>query len=266
VDFFGNYVRDSWERYKIQSSLRDVELEFGLKQISSSWEVKREKAKSINLDSDLAKLIADSLVNCSDLATWLDRLEQVNIDVRFNLTHTGIARGVTYLKNGEIYQGKDIGASWLRVSKQLTQGADDWALMKAANLKSQERPVQLSKQDRAMFDRVVEMAALELGRERVASPLENRHFKNCRLDIKLDGDTLTVIRLRPHKLMVKATKTREGWEPVGFPNIQQKDVELLERMNKVEPKKFEDSELVIPVKKSSKSTRYAGTPLAYIIY
>jgi hypothetical protein len=93
--------------------------------------------------------------------------------------------------------------------------------------------VQLNQIDRAMFDRVVEMAVMKLG--------QGKQFKNSRADIKLEGDTLTVIRIRPHKLMVKATQTKDGWEPVGFPNIQKKDVELLERMNGVEAKKFESS-------------------------
>ena len=65
-------------------------------------------------------------------------------------------------------------------------------------------------------------------------------FKNSRADIRLEGDTLTVIRMRPHRLMFKASKTDDGWEPVGFPNIEQRDVEQLERFNGVEPEKFEN--------------------------
>jgi hypothetical protein len=49
-----------------------------------------------------------------------------------------------------------------------------------------------------------------------------------------------VIRMRPHRLMFKASKTDDGWEPVGFPNIEQRDVEQLERFNGVEPEKFEN--------------------------
>jgi hypothetical protein len=45
--------------------------------------------------------------------------------------------------------------------------------------------------------------------------------------------------MRPHRLMFEASKTDDGWEPVGFPNIEQRDVEQLERFNGLEPEKFE---------------------------
>ena len=45
--------------------------------------------------------------------------------------------------------------------------------------------------------------------------------------------------MRPHRLMLKATQTKDGWEPVGFPQIERTDVEQLERFNGVESKKFE---------------------------
>ena len=69
---------------------------------------------------------------------------------------------------------------------------------------------------------------------------QDNKFKNSRADIKLDGDTLTVVRMRPHRLMFKATQTTDGkWEPVGFPHVEKRDVEQLERFNGVEFKKFE---------------------------
>lgn len=245
VTLNGDHVRDSFDRYRIQPILREVEEEFGLRQISSSWEVKREKAKAINADSDIAKLIADTLNHSSDLKTWLDRLEKLGVDVRFNLSKNDNVKGITYLKDGQTYKGSDIGASWKIVSFGLNVSGDDLDLMKATNIRSQEKPVQLSKLDRALFERAVEMAQLKLGR--------TTKFKNNRVEIELEGDILKVLRMRPHKLMVKATKTKDGWEPVGFPNIERRDVELLERMNKVEAKKFDNClEMAIPVKKSTK--------------
>jgi hypothetical protein len=245
VTLNGDHVRDSFDRYRIQPILREVEEEFGLRRISSSWEVKRQKAKGIHLDNDIAKLIADSLNSIPDLKTWLSRLEELGVDVRFNLSKNDNVKGVTYLKDGQTYKGSDIGASWQIVSAGLNISAEDIALMKATNLKSQEKPVQLSKLDLAMFERVVEMAVLKLG--------STTKFKNNRVEIEFEGDTLKVLRMRPHKLMLKATKSADGWKPVGFPNVERRDVELLERMNKVEARQFEEGELVILVKKSLKS-------------
>ncbi len=62
VDFFGKYVRDSWERYKIQSSLRDVELEFGLRQIESSWEIKATVSQAPELTARISQTLTATLL------------------------------------------------------------------------------------------------------------------------------------------------------------------------------------------------------------
>ncbi len=197
VSVKGEYVRDSFDRYRIQTILRAAERDFGLREIKSSWEVKREKAQGINLDSDLARSVAASLNDRPNLETWLNRLAQSDIDVRFNLSHQDNVMGITYLKDGESHKGSDIGASWAVVNDRVSVTADDLPLMQATNIKSQEKPVRLSAIDRAMFDRSVEMALMKLGQE--------KKFKNSRADIQLDGKTLTVVRMRPYRQMFKPT-------------------------------------------------------------
>ena len=91
--------------------------------------------------------------------------------------------GITYLRDGEVCKGSDIGASWAVVNDRVSVTADDLPLMKATNIKSQEQPARLSQVDspegtlceRAMFDRAVEMAVLKLG--------QGKKFKNSRADI-----------------------------------------------------------------------------------
>jgi hypothetical protein len=66
---------------------------------------------------------------------------------------------------------------------------------------------------------------------------DGNKFKNCRVEIELDNDTPTVVRMRSARLMFKARRTGDGkWEPVGWLNIDKKDVEQLERLNDVEHK------------------------------
>ena len=228
----GEYVRDSFDAYRMQAILREVERDFGLREIKSSWEIKREKAQGIHLDCDLARNVAASFKDRPTLETWLDRLAQSDIDVRFNISKSDNVMGITYLSNEKSYKGSDIGASWAVVNDRVSVTADDLPLMQATNIKSQEKPVRLSKIDRAMFDRVVEMALLKLGCD--------TKFKNSRADIQLAGDLLTIVRMRPHRLMLKAIQSPNGkWEPVGFPYIEPKDVEQLERFNGVDYMKFE---------------------------
>jgi hypothetical protein len=205
VDVYGERVSDSWDRFKIQPILREIEQEFGLKQLTNSWDVKREKAQTLYPETDLSVQLAKSLENCPDLTTWLDRLAEDDIDVRFALRKDGAVRGVSFLKDGEIHKGSEVGASWTIVDEILKTSPTDLPLMTAANLKSQEHQLNLSDRERWEFDRGVEMARTALkGGDR---------FKSGRVDIKLEDETLTVYRMRPHKQMLKASRTDEGWQP-----------------------------------------------------
>lgn len=251
VTLEGKYVRDSFERYKIQEVLREVEQEFGLKQIKSSWEVKNERGKNqeVNTESKIARLVAESLKDNPSLGVWLDRLATDGIDVRFNLSDKKTVKGITFIKDGEAYKGSTIGAKWSRykgsknpsnldgdclivgeiiatASARSAIASEDIPIMEAANHKSQQHPVKLTQVERAMFDRSVEMALLKQGR--------NGKWRNGRAEIVFNGDNLKVRRVRPEKLMFEAVRIDGEWEPVGFPNIEKMDVQLLERINKVD--------------------------------
>ncbi len=240
VTVSGKYVRDSFDYFKIQPILREAERDFGLRQIDSSWEVKKRKAESVDRDLEISKTIATTLKDRPNLLTWLERLETENINVRFNLTHRDNVAGITFLQNEQNYKGCDIGHKWSQVGDRLTLDPGDLTLMKAVNERTQAKSVQLNKLDRAMFDRVVEMAVMKLD--------NTKKFKNSRVELTLDEDVLSIIRIRPNKLMLRAIHNDGRWEAIGFPNVEGKDVSLLERMNKVESLNFEadinyDSEL-----------------------
>jgi Relaxase/Mobilisation nuclease domain len=229
----GKFVSDSFDRFKVQTILREAERDFGLREIKSSWEVKREKAQAVNLDADIARMVKNSLDDCPNLQTWLDRLAQSDIDVRFNLSMSDRVTGVTFIKDGEAHKGGDIGSKWSVVSEKIPTSTGDLALMRSTNLKVQGQPVRLSQIEQAMFDRAVEMAVIKLG--------DGNKFKNCRVGIELDKDTLTVVRMRPDRLMLKARRMGDGkWESVSWLNIDKKDVERLERLNGVEVQRFDD--------------------------
>jgi hypothetical protein len=223
VDFFGNYVRDSWERYKIQSSLRDVELEFGLRQIESSWEIKA----TVSQAPELTARISQTLTATPTLSQWLSQLQDQQIDVRFNLTHRGVVRGVSFIDRGRTYKGSDLELSWQKIHPQLQPSLDDLQSMTAANERSQTLEVLLDDRTKQLFDRACELAVLKLGRD--------SHFKNNRVQIEIKDDTLTVTRIRPNKIMLTAERIKDAWEPVGNPHLDRKDIQLLERTNGIKP-------------------------------
>lgn len=255
VTLDGEHVDGSFDRFKIQEVLREVETEFGLERIKSSWEVKNEKiqVESIDRDSGIAPLIANSLKDRPTLEVWLERLSADGIDVRFNLSRVDKrypdgerqVKGITFIKDGEAYKGSSIGAAWsksthgkkdrtidngvLLVSEIISVTASDIPQMEAANRASEKHPAKLNELDRIMFDRAVEMALMKLN--------GNIRFKNGRADITRN-ETLKVRRMRPDKIMFEAKEVNGRWEPVGFPQIEKQDVQLLERMNSVEGMEF----------------------------
>jgi hypothetical protein len=256
VTLDGEHVDGSFDRFKIQEVLREVETEFGLERIKSSWEVKNEKiqAESIDRNSGIAALIANSLKDRpSSLEAWLERLSADGIDVRFNLSRVDKRypdrerqiKGITFIKDGEAYKGSSIGAAWsksthgkkdstigngiLLVSEIISVTASDIPQMEAANRASEKHPAKLNELDRIMFNRAVEMALLKLN--------GNVRFKNGRADIR-KTETLKVHRMRPDKIMFEAKEVNGKWEPVGFPQIEKQDVQLLERMNSANGMEF----------------------------
>ena len=223
VDVYGQRVSDSWDRFKIQPILRGIERDFGLQPVKNSWELKQEKVRTINPDPQISQLVDRSLQNCPDLETWIEILQESQIDVRFALTRDDKVNGITYLQGGKAYKGSDIGASWNVVEGRVPTSPDSLPLIKAANAKSQEHPIDLGATLRQNFDRAAVIANMALkGRERV---------KTGRLDIKRDGNTLTAYRMRPHRQIFKAVETERGWEPVGYPNIDRVDLNLLVKLS-----------------------------------
>jgi hypothetical protein len=223
VDVYGQRVADSWDRFKIQPMLREIERDFGLQPVKNSWELKHEKIRTLNPDPQISHLVDRSLQNCPDLETWIDRLQESQIDVRFALRKDRKVNGITYLQAGKAYKGSEIGISWNMVEQRVPITPDNLPLILAANAKSQEHRIDLGEIERQNFDWAAIMANIALkGRERV---------KTGRLDLKRDGGTLTAYRMRPHRQIFKAIETQGGWEPVGYPNIERIDLNLLVKLS-----------------------------------
>jgi hypothetical protein len=193
VNLYGERVSDSWDRFKIQPILREIERDFGLQPVKNSWEVGRDRSVQAQqqIPTDISQLVDRSLEDYPDLNTWLDRLQESQIDVRFALRKDNKVNGITYLQGGNAYKGIEIGASWNAVEQRVLTSPDHLPLILAANAKSQDHRMDLSEIDRQNFNRAAVMANMALkGRERV---------KTGRLDIKRDGNTLTAYRMRPHR-------------------------------------------------------------------
>jgi Relaxase/Mobilisation nuclease domain len=228
VSVFGDRISDSWDRLKIQPILRAIEKDFGLKQVVSSvdkWAQKAvdRKAQVEKAGTKLTQIIDRAAEQQPNLQTWLDRLEQQNIDVKFTLKKDGSVRGIAYLQGGVAVRGSEIGRTWKVIEGKIAIGPDDGRVMAAANIKSQQHRMNMSAVERQRFDRAVMMSTTALeGRERV---------KTGRIHLKREDKTITAYRMRPHKQILKAVETERGWEAIGQVKIDDKDLELLSKVS-----------------------------------
>ncbi len=46
---------------------------------------------------------------------------------------------------------------------------------------------------------------------------------------------MTVTRIRPNKIMLRAQINKDSWQAVGNPHLDCKDIQLLERTNGIKP-------------------------------
>jgi Relaxase/Mobilisation nuclease domain len=247
INVYGERISDSFDGYRIQAVLRGIERDFGLRQVKSSWAVKAARADRINSHLEISALVDRSLTACPNLATWLDRLQQSQIDVRFALRKDRQVKGITYLHSGRAYKGSEVGASWGIVEARISIDPTDISLILATNAHSQYHPIKLWTIDRQNFDCAVVMAITALqGRAQL---------KTGRLDIRRDDRTLTVDRIRPHRQMLNAIETDRGWEPVGYSQIDRQDLHLLVKISGCN---YESANILVPQDRSTEISTLAN--------
>jgi hypothetical protein len=102
-------------------------------------------------------------------------------------------------------------------------GPNDAQVMAGANIQSQGHRMNMSSIDLERFERAAMMSATALeGREKL---------KTGRIHLKREDKTISAYRMRPHKLILKAMEIAQGWEAIGQPKIDDKDLELLSKVS-----------------------------------
>jgi Relaxase/Mobilisation nuclease domain len=245
----GQRVPDSWDYHHLQRSLRGIEKDYGFRQVENSWEKARTPLPTKR--TDLQIKIDQSLTDEPDLKTWIARLEAEGVNLRFRVTTRGCIQGISYVYEGELKKGGDIGAGWKSLSSKFGESPDHTKLAIASNTKTQSLPVTLRRHEQ---EQLVKMADLAVKKLRGQSK-----YKDKSVDIKLIDNILTVYRLRPSKRILSAKKGDNGqWTSIGVPDIDEK-----KDLNIFEPKRFtrpEKPELVTegsPLQHLSQMTKEA---------
>ena len=119
----GSVVDDSWDYYKSQETIRQLEQDYNLKIVAPSWE-KDKRAQTTgehrNLQSKGNKSVRVQLQDLIDEVTqdnptmpeFVERLQQQGVEVQVRLTRTGFSKGISYNLNGVAFSGTQLGKAY----------------------------------------------------------------------------------------------------------------------------------------------------------
>ncbi|MEG5048276.1 relaxase/mobilization nuclease domain-containing protein [Microcoleus sp. B4-C1] len=119
----GGVVDDSWDYYKSQETIRQLERNYNLDTVTPSWETDRRAQTTGEhryLQSKGNKSVRVQLQDRIDEATqdnpsmpeFVERLQQQGVEVQVGLTRTGFSKGISYNLDGVALSGTQLGKAY----------------------------------------------------------------------------------------------------------------------------------------------------------
>ena len=119
----GSVVDDSWDYYKSQEVIRQLERDYNLETIAPSWEIdkrapttgehrqlKSKGNKSVRVQ--LQDLIDEVTQDNPSMPEFVERLQQQGVEVQVRLTRTGFSKGISYNLDGVALSGTQLGKAY----------------------------------------------------------------------------------------------------------------------------------------------------------
>ena len=121
----GGVVDDSWDYYKSQETIRQLERNYNLETVTPSWEtdkraqttgehrqLKSKGNKSVRVQ--LQDLIDEVTQDNPSMPEFVERLQQQGVEVQVGLTRTGIgfSKGISYNLDGVALSGTQLGKAY----------------------------------------------------------------------------------------------------------------------------------------------------------
>ncbi|PSB53136.1 relaxase, partial [filamentous cyanobacterium Phorm 6] len=119
----GGVVDDSWDYYKSQETIRQLERNYNLETVTPSWEtdkraqttgehrqLKSKGNKSVRVQ--LQDLIDEVTQDNPSMPEFVERLQQQGIEVQVGLTKTGLSKGISYNLDGVALSGTQLGKAY----------------------------------------------------------------------------------------------------------------------------------------------------------
>jgi hypothetical protein len=119
----GSVVDDSWDYYKSQETIRQLERNYNLETVTPSWEtdkraqttgehrqLKSKGNKSVRVQ--LQDLIDEVTQDNPSMPKFVERLQQQGVEVQVGLTQTGFSKGISYNLDGVALSGTQLGKAY----------------------------------------------------------------------------------------------------------------------------------------------------------
>ncbi|MCC3434383.1 MAG: relaxase [Oscillatoriales cyanobacterium] len=130
----GGVVDDSWDYYKSQETIRQLERNYNLETVTPSWETDKRaqttgehrQLKSKGNKSVRAQLqdLIDEVTqdNNPSMPEFVERLQQQGVEVQVGLTRTGFSKGISYNLDGVALSGTQLGKAYTFFGLQKHRG------------------------------------------------------------------------------------------------------------------------------------------------
>ena len=119
----GGVVDDSWDYYKSQETIRQLERNYNLETVTPSWEtdkrtqttgehrqLKSKGNKSVRVQ--LQDIIDEVTQDNPSMPEFVERLQQQAVEVQVGLTRAGLSKGISYNLDGVALSGTQLGKAY----------------------------------------------------------------------------------------------------------------------------------------------------------
>lgn len=119
----GGVVDDSWDYYRSQETIRQLERNYNLETVTPSWETdkrapttgeyrqlqsKGNKSVRVQLQDIIDEVTQDN----PSMPEFVERLQQQGVEVQVRLTRTGLSKGISYNLNEVSFSGTQLGKAY----------------------------------------------------------------------------------------------------------------------------------------------------------
>ncbi|MEG4170594.1 MULTISPECIES: relaxase/mobilization nuclease domain-containing protein [unclassified Microcoleus] len=222
----GGVVDDSWDYYKSQETIRQLERNYNLETVTPSWEtdkraqttgehrqLKSKGNKSVRVQ--LQDLIDEVTQDNPSMPEFVERLQQQAVEVQVGLTRTGFSTGISYNLDGVALSGTQLGRAYTFSGLQKYRGVSydkgrDNALIEAlmqpqhlaiAPSEAEENELELSQSDLVASAPAtaneLELSQSELETTAPATPATANELE-LELSILPEPDETQWVRVRSH--------------------------------------------------------------------